>query len=356
MPTPINISASRGAAILGLSSWKTSVQSWLEIMESRQPGFCEKHGYEMPEFEETAAIRWGNAFESAIIELAERMQDDKIIDREMFLKKYDYITCHIDGKYLMQGCKKGKPDEIIKPIDYDDIDWRKKYSIFLHEGKTTSFYYWKDNFGDPGTDKIPIEYQIQTQHQMICTGAEKVILSVLVFPRRVEEWEEMGAIPEKDINYYFFPENYSTIREWACILDEMGYFHQYEIHPHPELQQKMIEKYTEFWNENVLKEVPPEPRDYTDIKALCPEPMGTIVADDTVERLASEYKNITEEIGASGVLAKRKEQIKVEILNYMRHAGVVEDDESKDKWILRTQDGKKIASYGRNKKGILTFR
>ena len=397
MSTPINISASRGAAILGLSSWKTSVQSWLEIMEARQPGFCKKHGYEMPEFEETAAIRWGNAFESAIIELAERMQDDKIIDREMFLKKYDCITCHIDGKYLMQGCKKGKPDEIIKPIDYNDIDWRKKYSIFLHEGKTTSFYYWKDNFGDPGTDKISVEYQIQTQHQMICTGAEKAILSVLVFPRRVEEWEEMGWMPTQETynkKNYFLKNNkeYQIIdpKYWAIYLDQMGYFHQYIIAPHPELQQKMIEKYTEFWNENVLKEIPPEPQDYADIKALCPEPIGTILADyklkckkcnhewrsyfrdeicpecnsdkeeitvlENIAGMMSEYKNIKSEISKSGELGKRADQIKVQILDYMRNSGYTEDDESKDKWILRTQDGKKIASYGRNKKGILTFR
>jgi predicted phage-related endonuclease len=39
MPTPINISASRGAAILGLSDYQTPVQVWLQIMESRDPGF-----------------------------------------------------------------------------------------------------------------------------------------------------------------------------------------------------------------------------------------------------------------------------------------------------------------------------
>ena len=82
MPTPVNISASRGASILGLSKWKTPVQSWLEIMEARQPGFCEKHKYKYPEFEETAVLRWGKAFESAIIELAERKQDDVIGFRE----------------------------------------------------------------------------------------------------------------------------------------------------------------------------------------------------------------------------------------------------------------------------------
>lgn len=339
MSTPINISASRGAAILGLTNWGTPVYTWLEIMETKEPGFCKKNNYELPEFEENAGMRWGTAFESAIIELAERKRDDKIVDREMFFKRYDYITCHIDGKYI------SNPTEI----------WP------LHEGKTTSFFYWKDNFGEPGTDKVPIEYQIQCQHQLICTGAEKVILSVLVFPRRVEEWEEMGYHVEKiNGNYYIVHDKLelytANIPKWAETLNQMGYFHQYEIKPHDKLQKKMIKRYKKFWNENILKKIPPEPQSYDDIKALCPEPVGTIVSNDNIERLMMEYKNIGEEIGESGTLAERRGRIKVQILNYMRNAGVVEDDESKDKWILRSQDGKKIASYGRNKKGVLVFR
>ena len=191
---------------------------------------------------------------------------------------------------------------------------------------------------------------------MICTGAEKVILSVLVFPRRVEEWEEMGWMPTQETynkKYYFLKNNkeYQIIdpKYWAVYLDQMGYFHQYIITPHPELQQKMIQKYTEFWNENVLKEIPPEPQDYADIKALCPIASGTLVANENIERLASEYKNITEEIGNSGELAKRKNQLKIEILNYMiKQDDRVEkiiDDDSVDKFILRDRQGKKLFQY-----------
>jgi predicted phage-related endonuclease len=341
MSTPINISASRGASILGLSKWKTPVQSWLEIMEALQPGFCAKHKYNLPEFEYGSTMRWGHAFESAIIELAERKRDcERIFDREKFFNAIpNYITCHIDGMYnmLLDG---------MKP---------------LHEGKTTSYFYWHDNFGEPGTDKVPVEYQIQCQHQMICTGAEKVILSVLVFPKRVEEWEEMGwhfhKFPELD---YFLNLNQSDeeipVLTWANVLDQMGYFHQYEIKSHPELQKSMIQHYTEFWNENVLGEKEPIPQTYDDIKALCTEPIGTILADETIERLMAEYKNIKSEIGGTGPLAKRANQIKVIVLDYMHNAGAIIDDESQDKWILRDQSGNKLASYGKYKNGIMGFR
>lgn len=337
MPTPINISASRGAAILGLSSWKTPIEVWLEIMESHNPGFCEKYSYTYPVFEETAAIRWGNAFESAIAELAESESQRSIINREkLFLaESANYITCHIDGEYEKQGIY-------------------GQYEDDLHEGKTTSIFYYRDNFGDPGTDKVPIEYQIQCQHQMICTVAEKVILSVLVFPRRVEEWEEMGweirkfSVP-REYRITMNHENYTTTIikpvDWGRTLKDMGYFHQYEINANPELQKLMIEYYTEFWNKNIIGGEMPRPQNYDDIKAIVKTPIGSIIADDKTTSMAHEYKDIKNEIGASGELQKRCGFIKTKVLDFMRNSETTLDDESKDKWILYDKQGKKLFQY-----------
>jgi predicted phage-related endonuclease len=318
MPTPLNISGSRAAAILGLSQYSTPLQVWLQIMGRE---FCEKHNYEYPEFEGNAATRWGSAFESAIIELAEERQKCDIYGRETFYQK-DYITCHIDGAYLER-------DE-------------------LHEGKTASSHYFYSAFGEPGTDRVPVEYQLQTQHQMICTGAEKVILSVLVFPKRVEEWEKMGI--EIDNMSEF------NKREWAHVLNEMGYFHQYTITAHPDLQKLMLEAYSDFWNNHVLTGTPPEPKNYTDIRSLVRDPVGTIIATPEINNLISEYKQIGSEISSTGTLAKRREQLKTQILNFSRTAGFVEDDESRDKWIIRSTDGKKLASYGKDSRGNFIFR
>jgi predicted phage-related endonuclease len=348
MPKPINISASRGAAILGLSKWSTPVNIWLQIMESRYPGFCQENNYEYPEFEETAQIRWGKAFEDAIVELAELKQNMKIIDREK-LYSNDYVN-------LVNGVSK------LDPMVTCHVDgWYDYYSEPLHEGKTTSVFYYRDNFGEPGTDQVPIEYQIQGQHQMICTGAEKVILSVLVFPRRVDEWEEMGWEVINDEDYGYMMElnknnNPHHMEYWARILDQMGYFHQYEIKKHDELQKLMISHYSEWWEKHVINKIPPEPKSYDDIKLLVTEPIGTIVADEKIERWIGEYKDIGKEISDGGPLAKRREQIKVDILKFMMESGYVEDDDSKDKWILRDRSGKKLISYGKNKKGFWIFR
>jgi hypothetical protein len=341
MPQPINISASRAAALLGQSEYQTPVSVWLQIMEARDPGFCARRGYTLPVIEYTPAMRWGHAFESAVIELAERKAGIKIVLREYLFTK-DFLTCHIDGAY-------DTPDS-------ESVD-------VLHEGKTTSEFYYHTHFGDPGTDKVPPEYQIQCQHQMICTGAERVILSVLVFPRRVEEWEEMGwevqnrgdkfwlFNPGKGGKYYEIPPI-----DWATPLAQMGFFHQYEINAHPELQSKMLTRYREFWEVNVLGAREPEPQSMDDIKCLCPSPVGTVVADEAIERMLYERESIKSEISATGALGKRVEQIKIAALDYMRNAGAVLDDESKDKWLLLSRDGRKLASYYRDKRGYYIFR
>ncbi len=348
MPNPINISASRGAAILGLSGYQTPVQVWLQIMEARQPGFCAAHNYELPVVEDNAAMRWGRAFEAAIIELAEnRPSGADICHREKFFatdgnsrssESYvesdgHFLTCHIDGLY-------------------DFNDGRN----ILHEGKTTSAFNFHDNFGEPGTDQVPVEYQIQCQHQMICTGAEKVILSVLVFPRRPEEWEEMGLIVHHDSPDGMRHIGNFIIGDWARVLDQQGFFHQYHITTHPELQALMLEKYRAFWGNHVLTGTPPEPQTYDDIRALVRDPVGTIIAYENIERLIAERDNIKSEIGGTGPLAKRAEQIKVQVLDWMRGTGAVVDDDSQKKWILRDRAGKKIASYGKNKNGVMGFR
>jgi hypothetical protein len=339
MPLPVNISASRAAAILGLSNYQTPVTVWLQIMESREPGFCARNNYELPVVEYSAPMRWGHAFESAVIELAEQRSGEEIICREEFHEvemphtNGGTITCHIDGEY--------------------------RISENLHEGKTTSIMNFRDHFGEPGTDQVPVEYQLQCQHQMICTGAEKVILSVLVFPRRVEEWEEMGWKPINDCGRWELEAAnglHFSIKRWANILNEMGYFHQYEITANPELHALMLQKYSTFWTDHVLTGTPPVPMCVDDIKALVREPIGTIIADERVERLVMERDNIMSEIGKGGSLSKRAEELRLEILKYMTAAGAVPDDESRNKFILRGRDGKKLASYGADKNGRMVMR
>lgn len=350
MPTPINISASRGASVLGLSGYQSQIDVWLEIQESRNPGFCAAHGYKLPEREYNAAMQWGHAFESAIIELAEQKLTN-IGYRELFFEK-DFMTCHIDGAY----CENENGQMLLPKPDKIKT---------IHEGKTTSQYYFRDNFGEPGTDKIPREYQVQCQHQLICTEAEKVILSVLVFPKRVEEFEALGfKVNDKEsmgdmvISYYAndkFIARFNPMR-WATVLSEMGYFHQYHITPNVELQKLMIDRYTEFWQKNIIEQIMPEPANLDDIKKIYRSPVGTVILDENMEYLMAELSGIRAEIGGTGNLAKRADMIKTQVLDFARKQQGTLDDDSADKMILRGRDGKKLGSYFKNKNGVLVFK
>ena len=305
MPTPIDISASRGAAILGISPYKSPAEVWIEIMEARQPGFCEKNNYTLPTFSSNMAMEWGLAFEDAIITEAQKKQKDIIVDRELFIKK-NYITCHLDGKYEKTGT--------------------------LHEGKTTTQFYFRDNFGEPGSDRIPPIYQVQVQHQMLLAKAKKCILSVLVFPKRPEEYQ---TIPKK-----------TDRKNWAKVLNQMGFFHQYEILADKNLQKIIKEKYKNFWENYVLKKNEPPILLYSDFSLLVKNPIGTIVSSDQVERWAAEYKQINAE---NSDLKKRKDQLKVLILKYMKKQDAkvekIIDDDSCEKWVLRDNAGKKLFQY-----------
>jgi len=317
MSIPINISGSRSSGILNLSQYETQVSIFLKIMGKE---YCNENNYEYPEFNGNTATRFGSAFETAILKQTEKHYKSKITDREKFFEN-DFLTCHVDG--IM-----------------DD---------YLIEAKTTTFMSYKSGWGVPGTDQIPVIYQTQVQHNLYLSELEKCILPVLIFPKMQTEFEEMGIGIDNDFSMI-------DIEKWVSVLYEMGFLQFYEIKSNPELQSLMIKHYTDFWNNHILTGTPPEARTYDDIKKLVREPVGTIVATPEIEDLMSEYKNIKSEISSSGELAKRADMIKVEILKYMSETGVVIDEDSQDKFILRDQSGKKIASYGKTKKGVYVFR
>jgi len=74
---------------------------------------------------------------------------------------------------------------------------------------------------------------------MLCTTADECIVSVLVFPKRPDEWEEEGwrVIPQNNGSYLLGRKieecslkgcgHISDPEQWAKTLAQMGYFHQY---------------------------------------------------------------------------------------------------------------------------------
>jgi len=338
---PRGISASRGAAVLGLSEFQTPLEVWQRIMEERENGFNARNGYTLPPEPESAALRWGVAFEDAVVELAEIAQSKCIADREKYFEftrsesdnsVYKNITCHVDGVYAGR---------------------------ILHEGKTASAFSFREKWGEPNTDRIPRLYQIQVQHQIMCTGADEAIVSVLVFPETPDKWEKDGWVICKYIDSYRIKKESDKDvyglkpSSWARVLCEMGYFHQYFIKRNDEVINLLIKYYFDFWENHVLTGKPPEARNYDDVKRILSEPKSTIIVPDYIERKMLEHRGITEETANA---KKRKDRLKTIITKYaVQNIGEI-DDESREAIIFRSNSGEKLGSWSKDKNGKHIFR
>jgi hypothetical protein len=306
-------------------------------MEERKPGWNAARGFLLPEREETAAMRWGTAFEDAVAKLARQALGGRVTQREKeWQTQFEGrvpLTCHIDG---IIGGK-------------------------LYEGKTASSFSFNAAWGERG---VPNYYQAQVQHNLFLTGLREAVVACLEFPVTPEKWEANGWKTTKftDGNYclYRLDENGHVGKEispssWAKALAEMGYFHVYEIEADMEAREAMLAGYRKFW-ESVKAEEPPEPESYEDVKRLFPEPRGTLIAPPAIEMKLREHRDIGEEIGASGRAAKRREQLKTEALAWARTQATTLDDESMESLIIRNEAGEKIGSFGKTKAGTLAFR
>ena len=321
----IGISATRASAILGLNQWKTPLLAWQEICEKIRPGFNAERGYILPEREDKAVFRWGHAFEDAIVSLAENERGQTIEGREGLViaeSGTSAMFAYIDGLYS-DGT--------------------------LHEGKTTFIRAFDKKWGEPGTDRIPQEYQVQVQHSMMCGGLDHAIVSLLVFPRPVDEWEEEGwEVGELDGGPLLNNAGQLTSAdplEWAVYLRQMGYFHQYPVNANLDTQKLLREFYADFWERYVLTEKEPDITDYEDIRRVFTAPKGVLVVSGETAEWMREFREITKETGASGFLAKRKTELKTKILEFARAETTVTDDEAQEKIVFMDSTGKKVGQF-----------
>lgn len=350
---PKGISGSRAATVLGLNPWSTPFEVWQLIMEERTPGFNASHGYEMPPEVDNASTRWGTAFEDAACELASAAYGAPITDRER----------EFDGSHLRPGMLLGDGNDL-EMAKTPDLTCHVDGLVLdaVHEGKTTTQYAYRAKWGEPGTDKIPRYYGIQTQHNMMLSERERCLVSCLVFPRIPQDWEDEGWYVDEAVNGWWLNHDdrgFGGIQphEWARSLDQMGYFHTYEVHADPELHLMMLDKYTEWWHKYVIPGVPPEPMNIDDIKRRIPNPSGTlVVSDPKVIGWMKEYRGIKDELKKGGTLDLRLDQLQGLILAEAMKGVDAVDEDTTDKWIFRGPDGEKLASWSKSKAGTFTFR
>jgi predicted phage-related endonuclease len=151
----------------------------------------------------------------------------------------------------------------------------------------------RGEWGEPGTDQVPMSYLCQCIWYMAITGVEQCDLAVL--------------FGNSD-------------------------FRIYEIARDLELEALVIEKALHFWNEYVLKDTPAPAQTEGDYQALFKksDPSKTIEANPKTVELIQQLQSLSKQ---SGDVDERIVQIKQHIMNEMKEAEVL------------SQQGKVIATW-----------
>ena len=365
VPAPGTYSASQISTLIGLNPYSTPLAAFQNLKEISEPGWNQKHGYVLPDRPDNAAIRFGLAFEDSIIKLAEEKEGHAFSNmEELYTKQIEDITlsCHVDakiepsvyfeGKSTNQWAYTSTKKEIVEALKYD--------------GGLMDGFQIVRRWGDPGTDEVPQEYQIQAAVQRICTGAELVKLSVLVFPRAQQDYEDMGWTIHRDWKQGDFIHKYDETGkstecfdpdEWSICWAQQGNFHQYLLPSNPDLEKIIIEAVQRFHENNFIPGIPPDSQTFADVKRILPFPIGTVIATTELRELCQEYSEIVRQLGTGSRLKARQEVLKPLISDLANGLRRSDQTNPSDKFIVIDPDGgDTLATIGKNKNGAISFR
>lgn len=178
----------------------------------------------------------------------------------------------------------------------------------LIECKNVGGYKNTDEWGEAGSDQVPYNYHVQCLHYMEVLNIDECILIALFGGNKIEE---------------------------------------FRIKRNKEVYKIILQKLKIFWTQNVLKNVPPEPKNISDMKILFPFAKENSSVQANIETL----KNISK--------IKELQEQKKEIESKIRNREIKLKSFMKDHEILMSTDNVKLASWKnqrRGEKNIRTFR
>ncbi len=264
------IGGSDMAIILGLSSYKTPFVLFLE-----------KLGINSPVFEESEQQHWGHALEPLIrnhfIEQNNvTVQVPSANEPPLVHPMFDFMLGNIDG-YI---------------VEWDAI----------HEIKCSDKF-MRSEWGDAGSDVIPMQYLVQVAHYCAIKNCNKAIISVLI-----------GG------NEY---------REFTYVRDF-------------EIEDRIIQAAKDFWH-CVQTQSPPECINIDDLKLRynTVHELSTVEANDAI---ATQLNCLQDAKAKQKELNQLEEHYKFEIMNYMKHAECLTDE-----------NGAPMVTWKANKKGVRSF-
>ncbi len=176
------IGGSDVSAILGLSSWSTPLQVWLD-----------KTGLYTPEDAPSEAMEWGTLLEPVVADEFTRRSG-------VATEEFRHLLADPDDPHMLAN--------VDRVIPYDRT--RQVTDQGVYEGKCTSPWMakeWADN-------RVPDHAALQTHHYLCVTGLPYAYVAVLIGGQRLE-WRLIEADPE--INAYLRREE----REFWKLVENM---------------------------------------------------------------------------------------------------------------------------------------
>ena len=239
-------------AILGLSKFRTPLEVWME-----------KTGKEVRQLD-SLPLRFGSFAEEFVAsEYARATGYELLHDESIYIHAtHPMMSAHVDRFVLGNG--------LSKP------------ATRLLECKTANPFA-RGEWGEPGSDQVPMSYLCQCIWYMAITGIEQCDLAVL--------------FGNSD-------------------------FRIYEIARDLELEALVIEKASHFWKEYVLKDIAPPAQTEGDYQVLFKksDPSKTIEANPQTIELIRQLQSLSKQ---SGDVDEQIAQIKQHIMNEMKDAEVL---------------------------------
>lgn len=274
-------------AICGVSPWKSPLDVYRDKVAEPE-SIINNEAFPVGE---TKSLYWGSVHEAAIADAYTIVTGTKLM-------RYNRLITHPEKPYFIANV-----DRLAYCADGSRPFNTKTGEIFTDTGieiKTARFK--DDEWGDEGTDEVPAQYFLQCQWYMGLIPSIKRFILVVLF----------GG---NDMKVY-------------CI----------------ERDQQIIDKIQEigdkFWNENVLKRVPPPPRTFEEVKSLFPS--AAIVKMTASAELEADIRQLAE------LTAKRKSAEQLEADQKFKVAEAMAECE-----MAVSVDGTPLATFKEGKRGRL---
>jgi len=216
------IGGSDAAAAIGLNPYKSPLELYQEKRGEIEP----------PDLSDNEAVHFGNVLEDTIANEYFRRTGQNIRRKNQIVihPRMNWMRANVDR--ILTGQNK------------------------ILECKAPGFNQ-RDQWGEPGTDEIPLQYLVQCVHYMIVGDYDGADVAALIGGRE---------------------------------------FRVYHIQRDRDLEANIIEKERDFWENHVVPGVPPAPRTIEEVLMLFPKSQGkAVIASVEVEQALARMAKVNEE-------------------------------------------------------------